>query len=372
MTARDNLIAALRRTDPQWTPFEIGGFNREGFELFRERTGSTDPERYFDAPSPAKHVFPGGSRLDIRDRFLPFHDLPPENYRDELPPHPSEGLFTINEWGTAFVVGSHPAYDYFVPPARIVGARSAAEVDSLPVPDFEAPYRYDHLDEQTRDLQDGGFAAIGSMTCTIFERAWQIRGLDQLLMDFLENEEVADLLLDRETRHAKARAQRFAAAGADILYLGDDVGMQDRLIMSVQVWDRFLRDRMAQIIDAAREAKPDILVMYHSDGYIDPLVPRLIDIGVDVLDPVQPECMDPAAIKHTYGDRLSFHGTLGIQHTLPFGTPEEVRRETRERIETVGKGGGLFLAPTHSIAPEVPYENIHAFVAAAREFGGQR
>jgi uroporphyrinogen decarboxylase len=112
-----------------------------------------------------------------------------------------------------------------------------------------------------------------------------------------------------------------------------------------------------------------MLVEYHTDGYVEPFIPELAEIGIDVLNPVQPECMDPAEIKLKFGDRLAFSGTVGNQSTLPFGTPDEVRRVVKERIETVGRGGGLVLAPSHMLEPDVPWENIMAFFEAAEEFG---
>lgn len=123
------------------------------------------------------------------------------------------------------------------------------------------------------------------------------------------------------------------------------------------------------MIAAAREVKPDVVFFYHGEGFIEPAIPELIEIGINALNPIQPECMDPAVIKQHYGDRLAFWGTVGIQHTLPYGTPEEVEAEVKLRIETVGKAGGLYLSPTHVIAPEVPYENLRAFVRAAKKYG---
>jgi uroporphyrinogen decarboxylase len=165
------------------------------------------------------------------------------------------------------------------------------------------------------------------------------------------------------------RARRFATAGVDVIHIGDDIGMQDRMLMSPAAWRQWLKPRLARVIAAAREVKPDVVFFYHSDGFIEPVIAELSEIGVDALNPVQPECMDPAAIKRQYGDRLAFWGTVGIQHTLPFGTPEQVAAEVKLRIDTVGKGGGLYLSPTHVIAPEVPYENLFAFVRAAQEYG---
>jgi len=183
------------------------------------------------------------------------------------------------------------------------------------------------------------------------------------------NEEYAECLLDRIAELQKFRAKRFALAGVDVILIGDDVGMQDRMLMSPATWRKWLKPRTAAIIAAAREVKPDVVFFYHSDGFIEPIIPELSEIGIDVLNPLQPECMDPAVIKERYGDRLAFWGTVGIQNTLPFGTPEDVEAEVKLRIETVGKGGGLYLSPTHVIAPEVPYENLFALVKAAKKYG---
>jgi uroporphyrinogen-III decarboxylase len=108
-------------------------------------------------------------------------------------------------------------------------------------------------------------------------------------------------------------------------------------------------------------------VAYHSDGYIRPIIADLIDIGVDVLNPVQPQSMDPEIIKNEFGDRLSFWGTVDEQHTLPFGTPEDVTKEVRERIATVGKGGGLIIGPTHHVQLDTPLENFWAMIRTIRE-----
>jgi uroporphyrinogen decarboxylase len=147
------------------------------------------------------------------------------------------------------------------------------------------------------------------------------------------------------------------------------VGTQRGMLMSAPLWRAWLKPRLARTIAAARDVKPDVLVFYHSDGDVSAIIPDLIEIGVDILNPVQPECMDPAALKRAYGQQLSFWGTIGTQSTLPFGSPDDVRREVRLRIETVGAGGGLFLAPTHVIEPEVPFENIVAFVDAVKNEG---
>ena len=191
-------------------------------------------------------------------------------------------------------------------------------------------------------------------------------------MDLVLNEEFAAFILDRLTEMQCDGMRFIADCDVDVVITGDDMGTQRGMMMSPDMWRKWFKPRMAKVIEAARSVKPDVHVWYHSDGDVRDIIPELIEIGVDVLNPVQPECMDPAELKRLYGDRLNFWGTVGTQTTMPFGTPEEVRRVVRERIETVGKdGGGLLIAPTHVLEPDVPWENVVAFFDAVREFGGR-
>ena len=155
----------------------------------------------------------------------------------------------------------------------------------------------------------------------------------------------------------------------DILFTGDDVGTQHGMMMSPTSWRSWLKPLLAKVIASARAVNPDIPVWYHSDGKIEAIIPDLIEVGVTILNPVQPECMDPARLKKQYGDQLSFWGCVGTQSTMPWGTPEEVRDTVKRLIQTVGEGGGLVIGPTHVLEPEVPWENVLALADAVREFG---
>ena len=207
------------------------------------------------------------------------------------------------------------------------------------------------------------------MQMTLFEVAWYLRGMDNLMVDMMVNPEFALALLDEITAIRVGMAEKYAKYGIDILMLGDDVSSQQDMMMDPGLWREMLKPRMAEVIKAAKAVNPDILLFYHGDGNLQKVIPDLIEIGVDILNPVQPECMDPLLIKKLYGDRLTLWGTLGTQTTLPFGTPEEVKEKCRELIRTAGRGGGLLLAPTHTIEPEVPWKNIQAFLEAVREYG---
>jgi uroporphyrinogen decarboxylase len=126
------------------------------------------------------------------------------------------------------------------------------------------------------------------------------------------------------------------------------------------------------IIDTCRAANPDLAIFWHSDGNVESIIPDLIEVGVDILNPVQPDVMDPAELKQRYGDRLTFFGTVGTPQLWAWGTPEEIRAEVHERIATVGKGGGLIISPAYDLEPAegIPWANVLAFFEAVEAFSG--
>jgi uroporphyrinogen decarboxylase len=152
-----------------------------------------------------------------------------------------------------------------------------------------------------------------------------------------------------------------------MIKIGDDVGTQKAMLMSPAMYREWFKPRHAAVIRAAREVRPDIPVCYHSDGNCWDVIPDLIDIGVTVLNPVQPECLDLGAVKKQFGDRLIFWGGIGTQTTMPFASPDEVYRVVQRTIDVLGPTGFL-PCPTHVLEPEVPWENILAFIRAVDEY----
>jgi uroporphyrinogen decarboxylase len=351
MSPRERILRAMRRQAPDRVPREAV-FTIPVEEEFRLRTYASDYETYF-----------GMDRRTVQFRRpLPAADFSAYHKDRELP----EGAFA-DEWGNLVVKGfKYRTTDYIYPMREL---KTVAELMHYPFPDFSQEVCLAHLDGEVRSLHDRDLAVTGSLWGTFFERSWHMRAMDRLFMDFYDNPEFATALLDKMLEIRTFQATYYAEIGVDILHTGDDLGMQHSLIMSVAMWRKWFKPRLAQVIQAARRIKPDLLVEYHTDGYVEPFIPELIEIGIDVLNPVQPECMDPAEIKRKYGDRLAFSGTVGNQSTLPFGTPDDVRRVVKERISTVGQGGGLVLAPSHMLEPDVSWENILAFFEAAEEYG---
>ena len=354
MTPRERLRRAVRREGPDRVPKVLHGELVGYVPAVRELL-----HRQLEGRNPADHF-----GFDVRG-----DDLNPTRRETDWARYLGEDLpagTNVDEWGVAWVPGS--AYHFAKMRHPLREAASVAEIEAYPLPDRTADARYAGLGERVRARHEQGLA-VGVFAGSIFEQTWYLRGMDQVLMDMTAGDAVTEALFERVTHLLVEVAGRLAGLGVDVLVLGDDVGTQRGMLMRPALWRRVLKPRLAQVIAAAKAAAEDVILFYHSDGDIRAVVPELIEIGVEALNPVQPECMDPAELKRVYGDRLSFWGTVGTQSTLPLGTPEDVRQEVRRRIETVGRGGGLVLSPTHVLEPDVPWENIVAFFDAVETFG---
>ena len=147
------------------------------------------------------------------------------------------------------------------------------------------------------------------------------------------------------------------------------MGSQKGLLISPKQWRDLFKPRLKRIIDALKNTSSETAFFFHSDGQISEIIPDLIEIGVDILNPIQPEVMEPAQIKSQYGKDLIFFGAISVQKTLPFGTTGDVYKEVEERMKTIGANGGYLMTPSHLINDDIPWENIVAFFAAAEKYG---
>ncbi|AQT68270.1 methylcobalamin:coenzyme M methyltransferase [Anaerohalosphaera lusitana] len=353
MTNRENFLRALRRDNPQKVPFEFVLCPSQVEELKR-RTGTKDFREHFGFP--LRYIELNPTKMDV-DYSVFYDDLPAD----------AEPLHWNPEWGIMGVAGSTAHFQEMLHPMK--NFTSVQQVLDYPWPDYLEDYRWQGVDAQIQNFVERDLIAIGNMQMTVFELAWYLRGMDKFMMDMVMDPDMANAIMDKLIELRVGMAKRFAGCGADILMLGDDVSTQEDMMMSPAMWRDTQKWRLAKVIDAARSVKPDILIFYHGDGNLQKIIPDLIEIGVDILNPVQPECMDPKEVKKLYGDNLSFWGCLGTQTTLPFGTADEVEAKCKELIETVGAGGGLLLAPTHMVEPDVPWENIEAFARAIDKYG---
>jgi len=351
MNARERLLAALDGGKPDRVPCALGFYHMDLKSL---------------AP-------PGQYRHDLVDvNFVEFPLSPEEKALERMasPYSPDTRL------GSADQVTTYTRWDYRpeTPDQRnpLARARSLDDLRNFPFPDVSAPYHVEALARQVRDLHARGLAAGGNLPHLggeLFEAAWRLRGLENFLLDLLKRPDWAHFLLDRPADLARRNAETLARAGVDVLALDDDVGMPGTMIISPVLWREFFKPRLAMIIQAARAVKPDLRVLYHSDGYFDPIVGDLMEIGVNAINPLQPDHMDAARIRQRFGPQLALWGTVGHQTTFSFAEPDAIRREVKHRIETLGRAG-LILCPAYDIdEPDIPWENIAAFLEAARAYG---
>lgn len=356
MTHRERVLAALSRQEPDRCPMQIS-FTPEFAARLRQELRLEDR----DAHNPH-----GGGNTYALERALG-EDMLLTSVGWANSYYQGEGDYT-DEWGIGWK--SHPYRTRF-------GAGSYTEIASHPLADDAAvetyrppdPHRPELYAEAARVLETyrDEYWIVGVTVTTIFETAWALRGLERLLLDFAENPELAEQILDIPFRYHLAAARWLTQMGVDMIWCGDDVGTQAGMLISPAAWRRLLKPRLARFIAELKGINPALKVAYHSDGNILPIIPELIEIGVDVLNPIQPACMDPALVKREFGRDLCFWGTIDEQHTLPFGTPADVRAEVRERLRTVGAGGGLILGPTHHVQLDTPMENFRALVEAICE-----
>ncbi len=239
-------------------------------------------------------------------------------------------------------------------------------ITSYKPPDPERPELYIEAERVIREFKEE-YWIVGVTVTTIFETAWALRGYEKMLMDFVLNPEAVEAILQFPFQYHLTAAKNLVQMGVDMIWIGDDMGAQKTMLISPELWRQFFKPKMAEFISTLKNINPDLTVAYHSDGNIYPIIPELIEIGLDVLNPIQPASMDPAKIKKDFGDKLCFWGSIDEQKTLPFGTPEMVRREVNERIQTIGKNGGLIIGPTHHVQLDTPMENFWAMVDAIKK-----
>lgn len=344
---RANLLRSLRREGFEQVPLDYWLCDSQ-IEAFRNRFGHADYPSWFGL---SHRMF----EMEVAKNFSNGFEL----YKRENLPADTR----FDEYGIGHSKGSEYAYHMTRMHHPLKGAL-LNEILDHPYPTVD-PQKKQELEARVRGLHSEGLASFAFMQMTVWEASWYLRSMEELMIDMMMEDEKATALLDRITDFACSKAKTYAEAGVDILSLGDDIGTQESIMIDVAMWERWLKPRLARVIETAKNANPEVLIFYHSCGYIVPFINQLIEVGVDILNPIQPECMDFHKIHESYGDSVSFWGTIGTQELLPYGTADQVRMECLSRLETCGLKGGLCLGPTHLIEPEVPWENLLAIREAA-------
>lgn len=355
MNSRERVLAVVNRKVPDKIPKDLSWGLCEAWEkMFKEKTGYEDYYEYFGLDIRMIEFGPTRLQRDFTKYFIG---------RDREPG------FSIDEWGVGKGRSKDETlhFEHLISPFK--EGMTEEEAAEFPLPDFLESYRHEFFQDKIEKYHEQGLAVCGNLSQTIFEKSWAIRGFEETMMDMLVEPEAVNILFDRVKALRIEQAKIMINAGIDVLMLGDDVGMQTGMLIGADTWREYLKPRMAEIIREARKIRPDLPVFYHSCGNPGEIIPDLIEIGVTVLNPIQPECMDIQYIKDTYGDKLAFWGGVSAQTNLSFGTPEQVRDEVKRCIEVLGKDGGYLVGPNHFIEPEVPWDNLMAYFEAVELYG---
>lgn len=348
MNSRDRVRQALLCEKPDKIPKALGFYSQDLSQI-----APTNPEDIF--------------QLDVRfaefdppleqDNFLDYLDSLPNDVHVGTPTQ----LRTYNEWKY------RPELENKNPLSE---AQSVTDLARFIFPDITNPARYAELSSKIMGWHEQGYAVAGTpphLGGQLFEAAWRLRGFENFMVDLLEHQDIANYLLDQLTAMLIHNALMLAESGVDILLLDDDIATCTNLMISPDTWRENFKPRLANVINFAREASPDLIVFYHCDGNFMKIIPDLVEIGINVINPVQPDCMDAIAIKREFGDRLAMWGTLGTVSAWDHGTPEQIKAEVKYRIDTLGPEG-LLIAPAYDL-DFAPLENIRAFIEAVETFG---
>lgn len=361
MTSKERLQLAMDHKEPDRVPY-MATFVPEVTQVLKEKYKN-------ELANIGRNIelkYQGMTELDIffeHDMLLLTYGMSTGYYRD------TDTDSYVDEWGIRWKK---------IPYDTINGKGYYTEIVEFPLADDRAIDSYVPPDPDNEDM---GYAdeimarysnekyICGIIDCSIFEAQKYLRGITQSLIDLVANKDLSHRIMDMSVEYHLKLGYKLIERGVDMLWLADDYGAEHTMIISPETFREMIKPKMGYMIDELRKRDKNVKIAFHSDGYIEPIIDDLIDVGVDLLNPIQPESMDPAHIKKRYGDRIALWGTVSTQSTLPFKGPEDIDIEVRERIRTCAPGGGFLLAPTHNIQLDVPFENIDAFYNAIKKYG---
>ncbi len=257
-----------------------------------------------------------------------------------------------NQFGTYCEIVHHP----------LAAATSAKDIENHTWPSLDW-FDYSHLSEQIDRINDRERYCILFFAGGTFETSWYMRGMSRFLMDLLEAPKIAEAMCRRVTDFFTKRAMKAieqSRGKIDMIFSNGDIGTQRGMMLSPSLWREHIKPYTVEYITPFR--KMGLMTMYHSCGSIVPVIDDFIEMGLDILDPIQPGAvgMDPDSLRTSFGRRITFHGGVDEQHLLPHGSPEEVRKEVARTMSILGADGGYIVCPAHNIQADTPPENILA------------
>jgi uroporphyrinogen decarboxylase len=380
MNSRERVLMALDHHEPDRVPIDLGGSAVTSIAIptyaaLRDHLGL--PKKAVETLETVQQIAVVDD--DVLDFFgidvVPVFANPPAGYQPVFVDEADGGKSFKDEFGaTLRRPKSSCYYDWREFPLH---NPSLADLEKMPWPDPADPARYRGLRERVRQLRAGtGRAIFSAAPCghDLFNQLLRVRGMGEGLMDLVANPEFAEAFFERLTETIITAQSLFLEEIGDLIdihFTADDLTGQTGPLISPTVYRRMIKPRWARIVQAIK-ARTKAKIFYHSCGALGTFLPDLIEIGVDIINPVQVSAagMDTAELKKKYGKNLSFWGGgCDTQSVLSRGTPEEVRAEVRRRIGDLAPGGGFVFNPVHNIQPHVPPTNVAMMFREAQTFG---
>ncbi len=369
MEHRKRVLAALSHREPDRVPIDLGATRDSsvvvaGYERLKAHFGVQSPNVLTSRMMQVVDVDEGILRaLDIDTRGV-FPASPPDvmigerRYRDEW------GVERVNPPGSHY-------YDQIAFP--LAGPITVRDIARYPWPDPHDPIRRKGLKERVRQIHDSlGCAAVLNLPSAFVHTSQYLRGFEDWFVDIASDRRLIGALFDAVLEINLAICQDIleeVGSEVDVLMASDDLGLQDGLMIAPSAYREIVKPRHRRYLQIMHDLSP-ARVFFHTCGSVADIVEDLVEIGVDVLNPVQVSAagMEPRRLKEQYGGRLAFWGAIDTQHVLPHGSIRDVGAEVERRIEELGQGGGYVLSAVHNIQPDVPVENILAMYRHAREY----
>lgn len=401
MTSRERVRAALTHREPDRVPVDIGAsritaISAIAYQNLLPHLGLDEPVKVYDVKQqlalPSLDFIDrlGGDVVQLHrlgptsgmafleiDRWQPWRltdgrpCLAPAALEESTGP---DGMIEIRRDGVLHARRSPESFYFDVCWAPLAHATTPADIDAFTWPDpwsqREEQFVRDQIDAIYHGTDKALFAGLPMFCCSFFELSLVLFGFENFMLLLAEDRDLVEYWLDSKLEHDFAVLDKFLAVAGpyiEAIQTNDDFGTQDSLQISPRLYRELFKPRQRRWIEFVK-ARTDAKVFIHCDGAIEPIIPDFIEIGIDVLNPLQTSArgMDPARIKREYGRHLAFWGGgVETQTTLPFGTPADIRREARGRIELLGKDGGYVFATIHNIQPDIPPEKILAVFEAA-------
>lgn len=379
MTPRERVLAAIDHQEPDRVPIVVGVSNATGIKMkpYRELKRllgiDADDEYLYRWPELGTAAVDEETLVRLRSDVRGVLDLEPAWVLERNATRPSHADY-INSWGSG-ATEIRPG-EWFPMVCPMASATTVEEIADYPWPDMDDPSRVAHVTAEAARLAAENRYAVMATPWLLFplERAFAMQGMDTFLMNLALHPDFAEALLWKIQERCKVLMGHFLAAlgdNVDIIKIGDDLGTQESLLMSPAMYRRILKPIHADYIRFIRE-RTSAKVFFHTDGDVFPLIDDFVEMGIDVLNPIQTSAgkmSDLEELKARWGDRLTFCGGVDTHRILPTGTPDEVRAEVRRVIEILGPGGGYMVSSVHTVMDDVPAENILAMVDAVEEYG---